>query len=244
MFTYSFIASGTNLKSIISKVLLFFCISILWISCGENNESDSPFLQTSYTFPDIYLRYLEENENTKITVRPLKKTIVDSLVTDNQEYLFSINEITIPKTQNITNQNWYVYEGNIPFDKKFDIKVIKKAEEEAGGYNIELPIKKFLNLNIEIAETAVLISWEGAPLLPNEELVVMVQSDNGLTHTEIYQSEESVNYFLLLNSKIEKLIPGKCRIYLVRKGRSLRTNEEFGYSISTEVYSNTIEIVL
>ncbi len=213
-------------------------------SCLENNNTDSPFDQAKYTYTDLYIRHLEGNENTKVTIRPLKKTIVDSLVTDNQEYLFSINNFEIPKATNISGQNWYVYEGNIPLDKSFDIKIIKKAESTEGGYNIQIPVKKFLDLKIDKAETGLLISWQGASLLPSEELVVLIQAENGLTHTEIFKSEENVNYFLLPYSKIETLIPGKCSVYLVRKVRSMKSNDEFGYSINTEIYSNTSEFIL
>lgn len=244
IFTKYRILFCTKLAFMSKYFLLLMVLSILFESCAENKSSNSPFNQTSFIFTDLYIRYLEESENTKITVRPMKKTIVDSLVTDHQDYLFSINNIDIPKATNISGQNWYVYEGNITLNPGFDIRVAKKSEAEKGSYSIQVPLKHFLDIKTEKSESTLLISWMGESLLPTEELVILIQSESGITHTELYNSQESTNYVMLPFSKIEKLIPGKCTIYLVRKSGSLKSNDEFGYSLNTEVYSKTAEIVL
>ena len=217
-------------------------MAVSLLSCANSSQNEEPFPQTNYLLTDIFVRYLEDTRECKSTVKLFTKNIMGKLIPDSSYYSVKINNMEMKKIQNSEHPNWYNFEEKIPAAENFKYTIKGGVVNEEGGLEMEFPMYYFGEITHSFEGKNLQISWTGQPLLGSEQIVIIAANNQGGIFTKTFDEPGTVSNILLKEEELTNISQGRTDLYLVRKSRTKKGNEEMGLNLNTEIYSKTIKI--
>lgn len=224
------------------KNIIYLFTALFLFSCAETDKNEEPFPQTKYLLTDIFVRYLEDTQECKSTVKLFTKNIMGKLIPDSSLYSVKLNNMEMKKIQNSEHPNWYNFEEKIPANDNFKYTVNRSTEDVEGGLEMEFPMYYFGEIKHTFEGKNLKISWSGKPLLRSEQIVIIAANNQGGIFTKTFDEPGNDSNLVVLEEELSNISQGRTDLYLVRKSRTKKGNDETGLNLNTEIYSKTIKI--
>lgn len=217
--------------------------SLLWLACNHSGRAESeeidPFPQTKFTFVDLYMRYLEDSREIKTIAKTFSKNIADELIPDTALFAVMANNIPLKKIAAGDHLNYYQMEEKYPNAPQLEVSLSKVFPKGSPRYELNIPLEYFGNIRLDKEAEDILIAWEGSSIHKQDQIIIILQDSKDKVHTFSKKGEGS--FLKLAKNEWKEVNKGKVSLYLVRKSNSQKSNEEFGYWIGTEIYSQTLQ---
>ncbi len=224
------------------KNLICLLIAVSLYSCADSNQNEEPFPQTNYLLTDIFVRYLEDTGECKSTVKLFTKNIMGKLIPDSSYYSIKLNNMEMKKIQNSEHPNWYNFEEKVQAEESFKYTIMGQSAEDENGLVMEFPMYYFGDIAHSFEGKNLRLSWTGKPLLGSEQIVIIAANNKGGIFTKTFDEPGTVSNILINEEELTNISQGRTDLYLVRKSRTKKGNEEMGLNLNSEIYSKTIKI--
>lgn len=224
------------------KQIVLFLLLIFIISCAGQHQNEDPFPQTNYMLSDIFVRYLEDTEECKSTVKIFTKNIMDKLIPDSTDYTVKLNNAPMTKVRDAGKANWYNFEEKIPAGDKFRYTVTGGKVKDESGYDFEIPMNYFGEITHHFEGKNLKIRWSGNALQGSEQIVIIAANNKDGIFTRTIEGPLTEPEIFLSEEDLVNISKGRTDLYLVRKSRTKQGNEELGLNLNSEIYSKTIKI--
>jgi hypothetical protein len=218
-----------------SKIFLFL-LAIVLLGCGETSEKQ--------LLGDFYIRYLQEDGSIKAQAK------FKQFSEKQEEWYYpetGVSFMDFPmnlKEMNGVTDDFYEYIGRKPLQPEMLFKFVNtkliQVKQKVTYDNIS-------NLRIKEGEIKVdsgfTLIWDGATLQENDELSLMVESEEGQVHKISYSGATNSNELKYIPEQVEKFPKGKVKISPMRMHfkRFSETSEVQG-AFTIEYYFKPFEV--
>ena len=191
-----------------NKVFLF-SIMIVLLGCGETAEKQ--------LLGDFFIRYLEEDGSIKAQAK------FKELSNDKEEWFYpstGVSFMDFPmelKKMNGVTDDFYEYIGKKRVESEMLFKFLNGKEEQIKQ---KTSYEKLRNFNIKEGKIEIdsgfTLVWEGIPLLDKDELLMMVEGENGEVQKISYSGATKSTELIYVSDQVQNFPKGKVKISLMR----------------------------
>jgi hypothetical protein len=225
--------------------LIFILCLVSVLACnsvGEDKKEEvNPFPQTNFTFLDLYVRYLEDTQELKTIAKTFSKNISGELIPDTAAYAIFADKMPLKKMAAGDYLNYYHLEEKYPNTPELVIAFRRTNKKSNPQYEVKIPMDYFGNVQWSKQGEDIIVSWDGSPAKRQDQVLVILQDSKGKVFS-LDKKTESASIVIGKNDW-EEVHEGKISLYLVRKYNARKTQDQFGHSIGTEIYSQTLSFL-